>query len=121
MDPDFMRMTEDRFNHEDAFKGMTGVTNQYKKFIAAQIHNGCDNQKEQEHYVSFNSLCVDKTKPNEILKLKFRWTKSNSGLVSFDLSTVDLSTTVMTFADLIDFNQTHVTKKTKTVQMHINL
>ena len=121
MDPDFERMTEDRFNHEDAFKGMTGVTNQYKKFIAAQIHVGCDNQKEQEHYVSFKSLCKDETKPNGIIKLKFRWTKSNSGLVSFDLSTVDLSTTVMTFADLIDFNQTHVTKKTKTVQMLINL
>ena len=52
MDPEFERMTEDRFNHENPFKGMTGVTNQYKKFIDNQIHNGCDNQEEQQHYVS---------------------------------------------------------------------
>ena len=56
MDPEFERMTEDRFDHTNAFKGMTGITNQYKKFIDNQIHNGCDNQKEQLHYVSFNSL-----------------------------------------------------------------
>merc|ERR1739838_92695 len=50
MDPEFERMTEDRFDHQNPFKGMTGVTNQYKKFIDNQIHNGCDNQEEQQHY-----------------------------------------------------------------------
>ena len=52
MDPDFLRMDDERFNTQDPFKGMTGLTNQYKKWIEAQIHVGCENQAESERYVS---------------------------------------------------------------------
>ena len=114
MDPEFERMTEDRFDHQNPFKGMTGVTNQYKKFIDNQIHNGCDNQEEQQHYVSLKKKRHKKRKPEKIITQNSSTTKLNSGLVYSDSNSVDLSMTVMRFADLIDFNRIHVIKMTKT-------
>ena len=41
-----------RFDHTDAFKGITGLTNQYKKWIDGQIMGHCATQTEEEHFVS---------------------------------------------------------------------
>merc|ERR1719278_1569484 len=50
MDPTFERV--ERFDHTDPFKGMTQLTNQYKKWIENQIHNGCEKQAESERYLN---------------------------------------------------------------------
>ena len=41
-----------RFDTTDAFKGITGLTNQYKKFIENQIMGHCEKQTDEGHYVS---------------------------------------------------------------------
>ena len=41
-----------RFDMTDAFKGITGLTNQYKKFIENQIMGHCEKQTQEMHYVS---------------------------------------------------------------------
>ena len=54
MDDSFERMLDEpeRFNREDPFKGMTQLTNKYKEWIMRQIHNGCETQAREQHYVS---------------------------------------------------------------------
>ena len=54
LDPSFERMIDEeiRFNHFEPFKGMTQLTNQYKKWIERQIHTGCRTQREQQYFVS---------------------------------------------------------------------
>ena len=61
IDPSFERMiTEEiRFNHFEPFKGMAQLTNQYRKWIENQIHNGCRVQAREQYFVSksfFSSL-----------------------------------------------------------------
>ena len=54
MDDSFERILDEpeRFNREDPFKGMTQLTNKYKEWIMNQIHNGCETQAREQHYVS---------------------------------------------------------------------
>ena len=54
MDDSFERMLDEpeRFNQNDPFQGMTQLTNKYKEWIIRQIHNGCETQAREQHYVS---------------------------------------------------------------------
>ena len=54
MDDWFERMLDEpeRFNHNDPFQGITQLTNKYKEWIVRQIHNGCETQAREQHYVS---------------------------------------------------------------------
>ena len=45
-----------RFDTTDAFKGITGLTNQYKKFIENQIMGHCATQTDEGHYVSEHAI-----------------------------------------------------------------
>ena len=55
LDPTFERSEDDiRFNHYDPFQGMAQLTNQYKKFITNQIHNGCRVQARERFLVSIS-------------------------------------------------------------------
>ena len=74
MDPDFLRMDDERFNHNDPFKGMTQLTNQYKKWIEFQIYNGCTKQADSENYVSilttrkYQCLKLYSVEPNQVVR-----------------------------------------------------